>query len=439
MPRRVVVLAAVLLASAVPLGAQSLKTQVRKLFTFSDVGDCGELICLFNLASFHGTHFNPSADTVGLEFISFIQSSIGISVANTPISSASSGKTFRFEGGAPVTTSTSAGPVLGERAQTLGRGRWFVGLGLTQMTFQRLRGVPLSRIGFTFTHEDTRDTFPNGLPVPGQDTLGNPLFENDAINVQVAMRVNLLVTSVSVNYGLVDGVDVGLTVPFVRTAIEGASQATIVVADTGVRHFFDSTAAGKVLTARSSARGAATGLGDLEGHVKINIAQGQRIGVALLGSARFPTGDADNLLGTGRFSARGLGVVSATLGNFSPHFNLGYAVRDDSAQNNSVDAALGYDALLAPWATMAVDVLSSWQIGASHLKVPSPVQYQKPVARTLDVTNIPAQRDNYMSIALGFKFATKRGIQIVTNALFPLRDAGLQPGVMWTGGVAYNF
>jgi hypothetical protein len=269
--------------------------------------------------------------------------------------------------------------------------------------------------------------------------LGNPLFENDVINVQVKMAVNLLVSSVSLNYGLVDGVDLGLTVPFVRTSIEGTSVATIAPADTGVRHFFDSTAAGKVLTAQSSARASASGLGDMEGHIKINVAQGEHVGVALFGAARFPTGDADNLLGTGRFSARGMGVVSASLGNFSPHFNLGYSVSDDSAQNNSVDATLGYDALLSPWATMAFDVLSSWEIGTSHLRVPAPVQYQAPVVRTLDVTNIPAQQDNFLSIAVGFKFTTKRGIQIITNALFPLRDSGLQPGVMWTGGLGYNF
>jgi hypothetical protein len=438
MPRRILLLLAVLFASTLRLGAQSLKQEVQKLFTFSDHGPCGELICLFNLTGFHGTHFNPSADTAGAEFISFVQSSIGISVANTPITSATGGKTFRFEGGLPVATSTSAGPILGERSQTLGRGRLFVGFGLTQMTYQRLRGVPVNRIGFTFTHEDL-DTLPGGSSAPGRDTLGSPNFENDVINVNVNMNVSLLVAAVSVNYGIVDGVDVGVTVPFVRTSIQGTSVATIVTTDPAVDHFFDSTSAGTILTAQSSAQGAASGLGDVEGHIKINVAQGQRFGVALFGSARFPTGDADNLLGTGRFSARGLGVLSANWGNFSPHLNLGYTVRDDSVQNNSVDATIGYDNLISSWATMAFDVISSWQIGASRLKLPNPVQYQAPVARTLNVTNIPNQRDDYLSVAVGFKFTTKRGIQIVTNALFPLRDSGLQPNVMWTGAIGYNF
>ena len=55
------------------------------------------------------------------------------------------------------------------------------------------------------------------------------------------------------------------------------------------------------------------------------------------------------------------------------------------------------------------------------------------------VTNIPSQPDNYMGLSFGFKFRTHRGIEIVTNALFPLRDSGLQPNVAWTGALQYNF
>jgi hypothetical protein len=44
-----------------------------------------------------------------------------------------------------------------------------------------------------------------------------------------------------------------------------------------------------------------------------------------------------------------------------------------------------------------------------------------------------------MAASLGFKFATQRGILLVTNALIPLRNSGLQPNVVWTGGIEYNF
>ena len=114
-------------------------------------------------------------------------------------------------------------------------------------------------------------------------------------------------------------------------------------------------------------------------------------------------------------------------------------MRDAPTQNNSVDVNLGYDALLAPWATMVFDVLSSWQTGASKLTIPKPVHYTLPAPRDLTLTNIPSQRDDYLGIATGFKFRTQRGIQIVANVLFPLRNSGLEPGVIWTGGLEYSF
>lgn len=410
--------------------AQHLRDQIRQLFSFP--AGCQDFICLAGISpndSLHLQHFKPAADRDGSTFVEFISQSIGISVSNTPISSSSSGTTFRFEGLRPVATSTSGGPIFAERAQTLGRGRWFAGMGLTVLSYDKLRGVPLDRITFTFTHQDTP---PIGL--------GNPNFENDIIRVQMALKVSLLVSSFSLSYGLVDGLDLGVTVPVVRTSMSGTSIAQIVPADPAtILHRFGGTSAAPVLTAVRAVQGSATGLGDVEGHLKINVAQSDRVGVAVFGSARFPTGDQNNLLGAGAFSARGLGVLSVRLGQLSTHLNIGYTVRDDSTQNNSIDGAVGYDVLVAPSVTMAFDVLSAWQIGSSNLHVPAPVLYSYPVTRSLDVTNIPSQPDNYMSMNVGFKFRTRRGIEIVTNALFPIRNSGLQPTVAWTGALQYNF
>lgn len=432
MPRRVVFVVAILLASASQTRAQGLRDQIRQLFTF---GTCGEPLCLdipldtTPGAPNHGLHFIAATQASGGTTFSFLSSSIGSSVSNTPISSSSSGTTFRFEGGVPVKTSTSAGPIFGERAQTLGRGRWFVGLGFTQVKFERLRGVPLSNITFNFTHEDR----------PPLGVIGDPSFENDVIQVNVAMDVSLLIAAFSASYGLVDGIDLGVTIPFVRTSVSGQSVAQLFLIGVDTLHRFSGTGAAPVLIASSSTAGSASGLGDIQGRVKINLAQGGRIGVAVLADARFPTGDENNLLGAGRFSGRGLGVVSARFGDFNPHGYVGYTVRDAQQQTNSVEANAGFDQLLTPWATMAFDVLGSWQVGRSKIDVPPPVQYTVPEQRALDVTNLPSQRDDFLSMSIGFKFLTKRGIQIVTNALVPLKDAGLQPSVIWTGGLEYNF
>lgn len=431
MPRRLLILGSVVLTAAGPLTAQTPRDVINHLFTF---GVCGQPLCLDLKPDTaggvnHGLHFIPALETSGGTVISFLTSAIGFSVSNTPITSSSGGTTFRFEGGVPVQTSTSAGPILGERAQTLGRGRWFAGVGFSGVRFERLRGVSLDDIVFNFRHENR----------PPLDTVGVPAFERDFIQMNLHLAVNLLVASFTASYGVSDALDVGVALPFVRTSVSGESTAEIFLVAGDTLHRFGGTATNPVLTATASAAGVASGLGDIEGHVKLRVVQGERIGVALLASARFPTGDEQNLLGSGSFSARGLGIVSARLGNFNPHGAIGYTRRSGSLLTNSVEANAGFDQLLAPWATMAVDVLGSWQAGASKIDVPAPVQYDAPFPYSLQVTNIPSRRDNFVNAAVGFKFRTKRGIQIVSNALVPLLDAGLQPRVTWTGGLEYTF
>src|SRR5690242_1237594 len=420
-----------LLAVSGALSAQDLRTRIgSQLFTF---GTCGEPLCLAgSLGAGHGLHFIPADQAGSTSILAFLGNSIGASVDNTPISSASSGTTFEFVNGAPVKTSTSSGPIFGERAQTLGRGQSYIGMNVTQMHFERLRGIPVNGIIINFTHQNVAPT----------DTMGSPAFENDVIQVQVAMNVNLLVSTLVASYGLVDGIDLSVAVPVVRTSINANSVATILPLGEGVPgtpHFFGGTASNPILTAVASTSGAATGLGDIAARAKINITQTKSFGTAVLLEGRFPTGDAKNLLGSGAFSGRGELIASATFDKWSPHANVGYVLRDGDLENNSLLANIGFDQLVASNVTMGFDLLSDWQLGASKLVIPPPVQYQAPYPHEQSVSNIPNQKDNFASASVGFKFTTQRGIVIVTNALFPLRNSGLQPSVVWSGGLEYTF
>jgi hypothetical protein len=193
------------------------------------------------------------------------------------------------------------------------------------------------------------------------------------------------------------------------------------------------------MTAVAGMDGAATGIGDVAARLKINVTQSNSFGAALLLDGRFPTGNDENLLGSGKFSGRGLGILSARFGTLAPHLNFGYVFRDAKQANNAIVATAGFDNAVASWATMAFDLLSEWQLGDSKLTIPGPVQYQLPFPHTVDPTNIPAQKDDFLSASVGFKFQTPRGILITTNALFPLRNSGMQPSVVWTAGFEYNF
>src|SRR5258705_714975 len=86
----------------------------------------------------HGLHFIPASAEENGSIISFITDALGASVANIPIGSTSGGITFRFEGGVPVPTSTSAGPDFSQRAPTTRPGRKFSGRVTTGFRFATL-------------------------------------------------------------------------------------------------------------------------------------------------------------------------------------------------------------------------------------------------------------------------------------------------------------
>jgi len=420
-------LVALFLVAGQSLAGQTLREQIRTdLFTF---GNCGAPLCLAGALAGHGLHFIPATQTAAGDILDLFGNALTASVSNTPVGATSSGVTYQFVGGLPVKTATSGGPIFGERSQTLGRGRFFVGATVSAMHFERLRGVRMDDIEFNFTHEDT----------PPVDSLGSPFFENDVIGVRVAMNVSLLVTTFVASYGLVDGVDLSVAVPVVHTSVQGTSVATIIPAGYPSPHRFGGTDSLPVMTAVAGMDGSATGIGDVAVRLKVNVTQSNSFGAAVLLDGRFGTGDQENLLGAGGFSGRGLAIVSARVGTLAPHLNIGYVFRDARQSSNSIVVTAGFDNAVASWATLAFDLLSEWQLGDSKLQIPGPVNYQVPFPRTVRPTNIPDQRDDFLSASVGFKFQTPRGILLTTNALFPLRNSGMQPSVVWTGGLEYNF
>src|SRR5438093_470381 len=329
--RRLVSSAVVLVLVTSSLAAQGLRERISELFIFTAGKDplfLGGTADPNNPATIqlHADHFIPAARAENGSLISFLSNAVSGNVANIPVSATSGGFTFRFEGGVPVRTSVSPGPVFAERAQTLGRGRVFVGANVNHLHFATLRGV-----------------------------------------------------------------------------------------------------------------GSATGIGDIAVRAKVTLTQSERTTFALLGDVRFPTGSEDDLLGSGHLAARGLGILSARFGGFSPHANIGFLFRSGDLQNNAVLTTVGFDHPMAPWATLAADLVSEFQVGESKLRLPGTVTYDAPFRRTVEPTNIPTERHDQINGSFGFKFATGAGITLVANTQWPLNRGGLRPNLLWTAGLEYNF
>jgi hypothetical protein len=426
MPRPLLV-AFLMVVSAAPARAQHLRDQLSQLFIFGSgqdplfLGGSGDPNNPLSI-QIHGSHFIPSAVASNGTVISFLTNSIGSNVANVPISAASGGSTFSFAGG------------------VLGRGRVLAGLSRSGIRFRTLRGEDLHDLRFTFTHANT--DFPGCDSIAGGDCslLGVPTLENETISLDLNLDVRLTVTSFVLTYGLTDRVDVGVALPLVSTAIEGTSHAQInPFGPPPAVHFFGGTPEDPVLTASRFVNSSATGIGDVVGRVKLNLRRSDPVSVGVLADVRFPTGSETDLLGSGSFAARGLAIVSAHYGNFSPHANVGYLYRGGQFETDAVLGTVGFDHLLAPWATLAVDVISQLQVGDSPLQVPGPVVIQSPYVRTIQPTTIPDTRDDVVDGSFGLKLTTATGLTIVANGEWPLNRGGLRPNVIWTAGIEYNF
>ena len=391
----------------------------------------------------HGRHFLPSAVAENGSLIGFISGAIAGSVGNVPIATTSGGVTFRFEGGIPVKTSLSSGPIFAERAQSLGRGRTSVGVGRSSFRFTSLRGVPMDNISLIFTHENV--DFAGCDSINGGDCskMGIPTLENEIMAFRLNLAIDVTVTTIYATYGLTDRLDLGVIVPLVSTRMHGESDAQIIpFGPPPAVHFFGGTPINPVLSANRTVNGSAFGLGDVTVRMKLGVHEAENSGLALLGEARFGTGNPDDLLGSGAFTARGLAIMSGRINAFSPHLNLGYQYHAPNAQRTWNDAVLvtgGFDDLLSEHITLAADVVTELQVGQSRLRLPGPVTYDAPYHRVIEPTTIPDRRDDLVSGSFGGKFTVPGGFTAIANALIPLNHGGMRPDIIYTTGLELDF
>src|SRR6202453_1201181 len=107
---------------------------------------------------FHEVHFQASS----INSFSPINAEIGVQLSQVPLASPVSG--FIFENGV-MQEATSFGPVLADRAETLGKRRIFVGVSYEYFDFDKADNVNLKTFGAVYTHE-LEPTICSTIPTP---------------------------------------------------------------------------------------------------------------------------------------------------------------------------------------------------------------------------------------------------------------------------------
>jgi hypothetical protein len=351
----------------------------------------------------HDPHFTASSFE-GLDSLNqSLTSALGILSLNSTVT----GFTFDIETGVPERTTDSLGPLLAERAPTLGAKKLNLGLWYTRIVFKQFEGEPLDDLLLNFTHEDSN----------GDGVIGTPTFESDVIRVDLNLDLYEDVFALFGTYGLTRHWDVGVVVPIVHVHLRAQADATIVrnSGDISTRvHNFGPNSD----SPRSTGGGDATGIGDVILRTKYNFLrnQGYWPDLAVAGQIKLPTGDEDNLLGTGETEFLGVLVASRTIGPVTPHLNLGYELSTGGSQFNNLRYVVGLDAVPHPRFTLALDVLGRWEPDGDGIG------------------------DNLADVAIGGKWNVFKTFVLSANVMFPINpNAGLRADVIWALGAEYTF
>jgi hypothetical protein len=430
------------------------------------------------LANRHEAHFEGDF----LSSFGPINEAVGIQVSQLPIASPSSGITFTFD---PVlktfspSTEETLGPILGERATTIGRNKLYVAFSFQYFNFNSIDGQNTSSIPAVLRHQPS----PAGLaPCPNQTGLmgsyaGNSCAVRDYIQTTNNIDLRVHQYTLYATYGITRHLDFSVAVPILDVSMKVNTGATIVQNSFttpsaqfpgGAFHQFDPTivtgcTATPCFNGTFSSSGTATGIGDVDLRGKYELYQGERFGFAAGVDVRLPTGDEQNFLGSGATGVRPFGVVSYG-GRVSPHAEIGYEVNGKStlagdfvgptATNAKVGLPdrfvyiVGADASIVKRLTASFDIYGQRLFGVPQLFATTFTDFGKcsdincttltPGTTHPDV-GVRTTDYNITNASIGLKYRLFSHLVVTGNALIKLDDAGLRTTVVPLAGISYSF
>ena len=410
--------------------------------------------------TFHAAHFEN-------DFVaSFtpLNSAIGTELSLLPLASPASGFTFTFDPSAGVMTRSaeSFGPVLTERAETIGRHRIYIAFTYQHFGCSSLDDVSLKRLPAVYTHIDVNPPSP-----------GTPNFEREFITTSNRLDLKTNQFTGYATFGLTNRIDLSLAIPILDVHFAVSSSAHIVRSPLnppvlkfgGYSHFFDPacaatpnqppTPAQLACQAASTDKtftnsGQAAGIGDLVLRLKGTVFNGERARAALGIDGRLPTGDANNFLGSGTFGVKPF-IAMSYRARVSPHVNIGYQWNGKSILGGNVqkgtEARLpdqlfysgGVDLGVNKRLTFALDLVGQRLMGATTLRtgpytdivgVPHPDIAQS----TFGHSSI-----NLDDLSVGAKVAPIGKLLVTANVLIKLNEGGLRSRAVPLVGLSYTF
>jgi len=383
--------------------------------------------------------------------------------------SPSSGITFSFNPATKLFTPStdSFGPIYGERAETIGKYRLFLGAGYQYFAFSSLDGTNLKLLPEVFTQPDTPFSSTRTCSVNGDSTT-DCAFIRDVVTVKNRIDLKVHQVVAFITFGLTNRIDISAAIPMENIRMSIVSDATIIDNSGSGFHAFNTrpgcgSATTNCLNQTFSNFATASGIGDITLRVKGTAWKGERAALAIGTEVRLPTGDSQNFLGAGAPGVKPF-VVWSYRSRVSPHLGAGFEANGSSRVAGDITTGskerlpgqffytAGADVWLTKRFSAAFDLVGQTvfqsqrliatkytELGACILPYPTCTD---PPVKTPNVDSNLSQSTgtfNVLNASAGAKLRLFSNLLFTGNVIFKTNDGGLRAKTIPMGELSYTF
>ena len=365
---------------------------------------------------------DPRFDRLGLAPIA---PALASTVASTyPVASASSSVVYAYN---PALDTLErqigvAGPIIGERAETIGKG---------QFTF----AASYSYVHLTSINGDDLGSLLNRPRVNGNTlifkvdpgiTLADGRFTTILpVRVVTDIDVEAHILTPSLTYGVTPDLDLNLTVPLLRTSL-GVTAHTQ-VPDPRFPQFALNPGDPNKQTGIKSLSDDAVGIGDILLRAKYVLLRGDWVDVAAQLGLSLPTGSRSDLQGTGTTRLQPTLILSHVFADrFEPFLNAGVDYNCNEVSRSIVRWGVGGTGQIMDRLSATVAFFGRHELAAQAEPIKIPFFFQ-------------IERNDQYDASVGFRWRFADSGFVGLNAIVPLNEDGLRPDVIPTLEVEYSF
>jgi hypothetical protein len=326
-----------------------------------------------------------------------------LELSELPVTSSASAFTYRLDRnlGTVVRSSDSFGPFLVERSLTSGLLRGSLALTYQTASFDTIDGRSLK----------------DGTLVATASRLRGDAQPFDVESVTLDMHTNTM--TLLGNIGVTDRLDIGAALPFVAISMDGRR--------------VDTYRGSQLVQAIASA--SASGPGDFLIRGKYNVVRSSGSGLAIGAEARLPTGNEQNLLGTGEASIKPRVIASLERDRVAVHGDVGYSIgglSDELVYGGAVTVS-GTSRL-----TLVGEIAGRRLSSAGRLTETTEPHPSLAGVETIRLTSVDRSTERVAGV-IGFKWNIAATLLFSANVVKPLTSAGLNARWISTFALDYSF